>query len=195
MVDAGHSHTAGEIVVTVPVPSLIVLIGAAGSGKTTLAARLFGPDEVISSDELRAVISGDAADQRATRPAFAILHRELGSRLAAGRLVVVDATSVEERARRALLRGAKAARVAATAVVLALPGDLVHTRSRARHDRPVPTEVVERHLGRVADLVARGDAAAVETLRVEGFATVVILRSDDEIARLHVVRVPAVSPR
>lgn len=185
---------AGEIVVTVPVPSLIVLIGAAGAGKTSLAARLFDPDEVISSDELRAVISGDAADQRATRPAFAILHRELGSRLAAGRLVVVDATSVEERARRALLRGAKAAHVAATALVLALPGDLVHVRNEARHDRPVPAEVVDRHLARVAGLVAGGDAAAVETLRGEGFATVVILRSDDEIARLRIVRVPAVSP-
>ena len=106
---------AGAITVTVPVPSLIVLIGAAGSGKTTVAARLFDPDEVISSDELRAVVSGDAADQRATRPAFAILHRELGLRLASGRLVVVDATSVEERARRALLRDARAAGTAATA--------------------------------------------------------------------------------
>ena len=195
MSDAGHSHMAGEIVVTVPVPSLIVLIGAAGSGKTTLAARLFDPDEVISSDELRAAISGDAADQRATRPAFAILHRELGSRLAAGRLVVVDATSVEARARLALLRGAKAARVAATALVLALPGDLVHARNEARLERPVPAEVVERHLARVGGLVAGGDAAAIEMLRVEGFTTVVILRSDDEIARLRIVRVPAVSPR
>jgi predicted kinase len=186
---------AGEIVVTVPIPSLIVLIGAASSGKTTLAARLFGPDEVISSDELRAVVSGDPADQRATRPAFAILHRELGSRLAAGRLVVVDATSVEERARRALLGGAKAAGVPATALVLALPGDLVHARNEARHDRPVPAEVVERHLRRVAGLVAGGDAAAVGTLRGEGFATVVILRSDDEIARLRIARIPAVSPR
>jgi len=186
---------AGEIVVTVPVPSLIVLIGAAGSGKTTLAARLFDAGEVISSDELRAVISGDAADQRATRPAFAILHREVGSRLAAGRLVVVDATSVEERARRALLRGSKAAGVPATALVLAPPGDLVHTRNQARHDRPVPAEVVERHLARVAGLVGGGDAAAIEILRVEGFATVVILRSDDEIARLRIVRLSAVSPR
>jgi predicted kinase len=186
---------AGAITVTVPVPSLIVLIGAAGSGKTSLATRLFDPDEVISSDELRAVVSGDAADQRATRPAFAILHRELRLRLASGRLVVVDATSVEERARRALLRGTRAAGTAATALVLALPGDLVHARNEARLDRPVPAEVVERHLARVAGLVADGDAAAVGTLRGEGFDTVVILRSDDEIARLRIVRVSAVSPR
>jgi protein phosphatase len=184
-----------EIVITVPVPSLVVLIGAAGSGKTTLAARLFDPDEVISSDELRAAVSGDPADQRATRPAFSILHRELASRLAAGRLVVVDATSVEERARRALLLGAKAAGVPATALVLALPRAVVHARNAARLDRPVPTDVVERHLARVAGLVSGGDAAAATTLRGEGFATVLILRSDDEVARLRVVRVPAVSRR
>ena len=64
-----------------PVPGLVVLIGAAGSGKSTLAARLFAADELLSSDALRAAISGDAADQRATRPAFAILHREALRRL------------------------------------------------------------------------------------------------------------------
>src|SRR4051812_3594638 len=68
--------TRDELVLRVGGPSLVVLVGAAGSGKTTLAARLFTPDEVISSDMLRAAISGDAADQRATRPAFRILHRE-----------------------------------------------------------------------------------------------------------------------
>ncbi|HEY8987503.1 MAG TPA: AAA family ATPase, partial [Candidatus Limnocylindrales bacterium] len=84
--------TAEGIAVEVGAPWLVVLIGAAGAGKTTVARRLFAPDELLSSDELRAAVSGDAADQRATRPAFAILHRELGNRLAAGRLIVVDAT-------------------------------------------------------------------------------------------------------
>jgi protein phosphatase len=187
--------TADGIVVEVGAPWLVVLIGAAGAGKTTLARRLFAPDEVISSDELRAAVSGDAADQRATRPAFAILHRELATRLAAGRLVAVDATSVERDARRSLLRLAAAARVPATAVVLALPADLVHARNAARSDRPVPTEVVERHLARVAGLLGKGQAVAVDTLGGEGFASVVVVRSDDEAARLRLVRNQLVSPR
>ena len=187
--------TAEPVVVEVGAPWLVVLIGAAGAGKTTLARRLFAPDEVISSDELRAAVSGDAADQRATRPAFAILHRELGNRLAAGRLVVVDATSVEQAARRSLLRLAAAARVPATAVVLALPADLVHARNAARSDRPVPTAVVERHLARVAALLSNGHAAAVDTLHREGFASVVLVRSDGEVARLRLVRNALVSPR
>jgi protein phosphatase len=187
--------TAEPILLEVGRPGLVVLIGAAGSGKTTLAARLFPPDEVISSDELRAVVSGDASDQRATRPAFAILHREVARRLAAGQLVVVDATSVEKAARRPLLFRASAARVPAAALVLALPAELVHARNAARRGRPVPRDVIERHLARIAQLVAAGDRAAIVTLRAEGFARVVVARSDDDIARLAIVRATAVSRR
>ena len=182
--------TAEAIPVEVGRPGLVVLVGAAGSGKTTLASRLFTPDEVISSDDLRAAIRGDAADQRATRPAFAILHREVTKRLDAGRLVVVDATSVERHARLSLVRRAAAARAQAIALVLALPPDVVLARNASRPGRPVPRDVVERHLALLADLLAEGQAAAAERLRVEGFAAVVFLRSDEEIARLRIVRGP-----
>src|SRR5919197_5801069 len=104
-------------VVRIPDPSLVVLVGAAGSGKTTFAARWFAPEEVLSSDALREVVSGDAADQRATRSAFGILHRALTRRLAAGRLTVIDATNVQAYARRALLRRSALAGVPAVALV------------------------------------------------------------------------------
>ena len=65
----------------------------------------------------------------------------------------------------------------------------------ARPGRPVPRDVVERHLVRMADLVGAGVPAAIATLRGEGFAAVVVVRRDDEIGRLEIVRGPAVSPR
>lgn len=172
----------------------MVLIGAAGSGKSTLAARLFTPDEVISSDDLRAAISGDAADQRATRPAFRILHREVAKRLAAGRLVVVDATSVQPVARRALLRLAAPATAPVSAIVLALPPDVVQARNAARRERPVPQDVVERHLAQVSRLLGADDGAAARTLRAEGFGQVLVLRSDEDVARIRILREPPVSP-
>ena len=112
-------------------PSLVVLIGAAGSGKSTLAARWFAPEEILSSDALRAFVSGDAADQRATKQAFAILQRTLDRRLMAGRTTVVDATNVTARARRELLAIARRAGVPAIAIVLDLPPAVVHARNAA----------------------------------------------------------------
>ena len=90
--------------IRLPDPSLVVLIGAAGSGKSTFAARHFAPDEVLSSDAFRGYVAGDPTDQRATRAAFSALHAALDSRLRRGRLSVVDATSVKPAARSALLR-------------------------------------------------------------------------------------------
>ena len=158
----------------VPVPSVVVLIGAAGAGKSTLAARLFEPADVVSSDALREVLTGDAADQRATRVAFSILHREVRSRLAAGRLVVVDATNVERHARLGLVRIARAAGAPAIAIVLAGDGDATRARNAAREERVVPADVVDRHLAAIARLGA--DPPAIEAvLRLEGFGAVSVL--------------------
>jgi protein phosphatase len=162
-------------VIAIPDPSLVVLVGAAGSGKSTFAARQFAADEVLSSDAYRALLSGDEADQRRTRTAFSILHREVVRRLAAGRLVVVDATNVEHHARRALVERAHAAGVPAIAIVFALPPGLVHARNAARTERVVDSAVVERHLARLA--VALGDGG----IGSEGFAAVHVLGSVEEI--------------
>lgn len=162
-------------VIAIPDPSLVVLVGAAGSGKSTFAARHFAADEVLSSDAYRALLSGDEADQRRTRTAFSILHREVVRRLAAGQLVVVDATNVEHHARRALRERADAAGVPAIAIVLALPPGVVHARNGARTERIVNSSVVERHLARLA--VALGDSGITS----EGFEAVHVLGSVEEI--------------
>ncbi|HLQ48371.1 MAG TPA: AAA family ATPase [Candidatus Dormibacteraeota bacterium] len=163
----------------------MVLIGAAGAGKSTLAARLFAPSEILSSDAYREAVSGDAADQRATRLAFSILHRELEKRLAAGRLVVVDATNVETAARRALLERATSARVPGIAIVLDLPATVVAARNAGRTGRIVDQVVVDRHLRRLAT------ALAADRLGAEGFAAVYVLRTATEVDALEFTRVLA----
>ena len=170
--------------IRLPDPCLVVLVGAAGSGKSTFAARHFAPDEVLSSDAFRARIAGDPADQRATRPAFAALHRELRRRLAAGRLTVVDATSVTPRARHALLRDAARVGTPAVAIVLDLPRDEVLARNRGRGGtRVVPEDAVLRQLRELERSLA-GDL-----LRREGFAAVVRLATPGEVDAARFVRV------
>ncbi|MBA2719852.1 MAG: AAA family ATPase [Chloroflexi bacterium] len=185
------AHPAGppprEAPIEVPVPSLVVLVGPAGSGKSTLAARLFAADEVLSSDALRAAIGGDAANQRATRPAFAVLHREVRRRLAGGRLVVVDATNVELTARRALVRLAADAGLAATAIVLALRATEVHARNLGRSGRVVPADVVDRHLAAMARLGHTPEAIAT-SLRNEGFAAAAVVTTPPELDALAIAR-------
>ncbi len=169
--------TAGRALpaLVLPDPCLVVLIGAAGSGKSTLAARLFRLDQILSSDAYRGIVSGDEADQRATKAAFSILHRELDRRLGAGLTTVVDATNVTSFARRALLRRAAAHGVPAVAIVLDLDRALVLTRNAARPDRVVPEAAVERQLAELARSLRRDELVS------EGFTTVHHLHLPDEI--------------
>jgi protein phosphatase len=158
-------------------PTLVVLVGAAGSGKSTFAARHFAPDEILSSDRFRELIAGDAANQTATRPAFGRLHRELTRRLAAGHLTVVDATSIEPAARRSLVQRARMAGVPATAIVLDLPAAVVLARNAARPERTVAEDIVRRHLARLRSQLddPRGPIPS------EGFDAVVVFRDPGEL--------------
>ena len=174
------------IEIAIPDPCLVVLIGAAGAGKSTFAARHFDPSEVLSSDAYRALISGDPANQSATQAAFGRLHRDLGRRLAAGELTVVDATNLEAAARRALLQRSNAAGMSAVAIVLDLPEPVVLTHNAARIGRVVDEAVVRNHLARLRAAI---DRSAATGLLVEGFASVVVLRDPLELEELTVVRV------
>jgi protein phosphatase len=169
--------------IQLPEPSLVVLVGAAGSGKSTLASRFFAPDQVLSSDAFRGVVSGDPGDQRVTRTAFSILHRELAKRMAARQTTLVDATSVSAYARRGLVQRAAAAGVPAIAIVLALPRRLVLARNATRDGRIVPEAAVTRQLDDLDRSLRRG-------LDLEGFAAVHVLRTAADIDGLEIDRQP-----
>ncbi len=167
-------------------PSLVVLIGAAGAGKSTFAARHFADEEVLSSDRYRRLVSGDEANQAATRAAFTRLHRDLETRLGNGLLTVVDATSVQSTARRSLLARATAAGVPTTAIVLDLPPETVYARNAARPARTVDLAVVTRQLSAVRASLDGPDPAIAQ----DGFHRIVILRDPAEVDRVRIRRRP-----
>ncbi|MFH0174030.1 polynucleotide kinase-phosphatase [Streptomyces cacaoi] len=160
--------------------SLVVLIGASGSGKSTFARRNFKPTEVISSDFCRGLVSDDENDQSATRDAFDVLHYIAGKRLAAGRRTVVDATSVQQDARRQLVDLAKQYDVLPIAIVLDVPEEVCAERNAARTDRAdMPRRVIQRH--------TRELRRSLRHLEREGFRKVHVLRGVEDIENASVV--------
>ncbi|MBI3746158.1 MAG: AAA family ATPase [Chloroflexi bacterium] len=167
-------------ILEVPRNAVVLLVGAAGAGKSTFARRHFPADAIISSDALRAAITGDVTDQTANGRVFAAVHRALEDRLATGRLAVIDATNLTTAARRGIRERAAAARVPVIAIVLAPAAEVVHRQNRSRPDRRVPDAVVDRHLAALSRLLERDGLVA------EGYAPVLVLRSAAEIATIEV---------
>ncbi|WP_019890133.1 polynucleotide kinase-phosphatase [Streptomyces purpureus] len=160
--------------------SLVVLVGATGSGKSTFARKHFKPTEVISSDFCRGLVADDENDQSASRDAFDVLHYIAGKRLAAGRLTVVDATNVQPESRRQLVRLARQYDVLPIAIVLDVPEDVCAARNAARPDRAgMPAHVIRRH--------RRELHRSLKGLEREGFRKVHILRGTEEVDAAEVV--------
>ncbi|MFJ4696108.1 polynucleotide kinase-phosphatase [Streptomyces sp. NPDC088766] len=160
--------------------SLVVLIGASGSGKSTFARRHFKPTEVLSSDFCRGLVADDENDQSASRDAFDVLHHIAGKRLAAGRRTVVDATSVQQDARRRLIDLARQYDVLPIAIVLDVPEEVCAERNAARADRAdMPRRVVQRH--------TRELRRSLRHLEREGFRKVHVLRGVADVENATVV--------
>ncbi|MFF4133321.1 polynucleotide kinase-phosphatase [Streptomyces mirabilis] len=161
---------------TLPVTdlSLVVLIGASGSGKSTFARRHFKPTEVISSDFCRGLVADDENDQSASGDAFDVLHYIAGKRLAAGRRTVVDATNVQQESRRQLIDIARKHDVLPIAIVLEVPEEVCAERNASRTDRAeMPRRVIQRHI--------RELRRSLRHLEREGFRKVHVLRGVAEI--------------
>ncbi len=164
----------------VPELSLVCLVGASGSGKSTFARQHFTPFEVLSSDFCRGLVSGDENDQSATAAAFDVLHHIAGKRLDGGHLTVVDATNVQPESRRQLVALAREHDVLPVAVVLDLPERVCLDRNATRAERDFGGAVVKRQ----RDQLRR----SLKHLGKEGFRKVHVLRSEQEVADAVIVR-------
>ena len=166
--------------IDVPALSLIVLVGASGSGKSTFARKHFLATEVISSDFCRGLVSDDENDQAATKDAFEVLHFIAGKRLAAGRLTVIDATNVQPEARKELVNLAREYDVLPVAIVLDPPERVCVERNEQRSDRQFGSKVIARQRSQLK----RG----LRSLKREGFRTVHVLESVEEIDAVSIER-------
>jgi protein phosphatase len=168
-------HYTANVTLSIPERGLVLLIGAAGSGKSTFARKHFKSTEIVSSDALRAMVSDDESDQSASADAFQLLRFITAKRLHRGRLTVIDATNVKRAARRSLLTLAKRAAnsAPATAIVLNLPLETCLARNQSRGERRVGPEVVEKQ---VADLLS-----SLPGLAQEGYGRLYVMDNTEDI--------------
>ena len=166
----------------IPDFSLVVLVGATGAGKSTLARRHFRETEIVSSDACRAVVADDETDQNATADAFDLVHHIAGLRLKTRRLTVIDSTAARKEDRAGLIRLGRHWHAPVVALVLDIDPALCHDRNKDRANR------------RFGDAVPRGQSQSIRrdlrSLKKEGFSAVHILRTPDDADGLAIVREP-----
>ncbi|MBO0938762.1 AAA family ATPase [Fibrella sp. HMF5335] len=175
--------------IDIPEQSLVLLIGATSSGKSTFARQHFRATEIISSDQCRAYVADDENDQSVTSDAFDLLHYWTALRLKRGKLTVIDATNVQHFARKSLLQLAREHHMNAVAIVFDLPDRLLIDRHHARPDRHFADQVISHQ--------QRDLHKSLNGLHKEGFGHVFRLESAAAIAAVTVRRtksVPMSSP-
>ncbi len=154
----------------VPDPALVLLVGAAGSGKSTWAASHYRDAEVVSSDALRAVVGSGTADLDASVDAFRLLDQIVEGRLRRGLTVVVDTLGLDGDRRAVWAAQARAARLPLVAVVLDTPAAVCRMRNAGR-ERPVPAPTLAAQLRRMREVESE--------LTAEGWDVHVVRTSED----------------
>lgn len=166
--------------ITIPDLSLVVLVGASSSGKSSFARKHFKPTEVISSDACRALVADDENALDVNREAFGLLQTIAATRLGLRRLAVIDATNVQPDARKPLLALAKDNDVLAVAIVFDMPEGLMQERSRKRPDRDMGPHVIRNQSNQLH--------RSLRDLQREGFRYVHILKSQEEVDAVTIER-------
>ena len=159
--------------ITLPELCLVALVGTSGSGKSTFGKKHFLSSQVISSDFCRGLVSDDENSLEATNDAFEVLHFITAKRLKAGKLTVVDATSVQSHARKSLIELARNHHCLAAAIVLDLPASVAQERNKTRRDRDFGPHVIRNQQGQLRK--------SLRFLKDEGFRYVYVLKSQEEV--------------
>lgn len=164
-----------------PTGSLVLLVGPPGAGKSTFAWELVehdhvAPEDVLSTDTYRELITGSASDTARDRKVFSAVRAALRERMARGSTTVVDATNLWPARRARYMAVARAAGRPAVAIRFDVPVPELLARNAGR-ERQVPPGAV------VAMARQARQGASADALAAEGFD--LVLGAEEVLSRLH----------
>ncbi|MCR4644000.1 MAG: polynucleotide kinase-phosphatase [Oscillospiraceae bacterium] len=166
--------------IEIPELCLVAMVGGTSSGKSSFALKHFKPTEVLSSDFFRGMVCDDENCQSVSGDAFDLLYYAANKRLNNGKLTVIDATNLQESARKKVIDLAKEQNVHAAAIVLNLPEEIMQERNKARPERNFPERVIRQH--------CRDVKRCIRGLKREGFRFVFVINSLEQLENTEIVR-------
>lgn len=169
-------------IITVPELSLIALVGISSSGKSSFAKKHFLPQEVVSLDACRGIVSNNENNLDATKDAFELVDYIVRKRLQRGLLTVIDATHVQKDSRKSILKAARDYHCLPVAIVINTPMETCVERHEARPDRDFSNQVLKTQ--------HRQLKSTIRFLKREGFRYIYVLSSLDEINDVEIIRQP-----
>ena len=166
--------------IEIPEFCLVAMVGGTSSGKSSFALRHFKPTEVLSSDFFRGMVCDDENCQSVSGDAFDLLYYAANKRLNNMKLTVIDATNIQQSARKQIIDLAREQNVHAAAIVLNLPEEVMQERNKARPERNFPERVIRQH--------ARDVKRSIKGLKREGFRFVYVINSLEQLENVEIVR-------
>lgn len=130
---------------TIPSNALVILSGASGSGKSTFAKRYFSDYTIVSSDQCREEICGDASNQDVSAEAFDLFYDKIKKSLSNNQLTISDSTATHSKARARLIEIARRCNTKAVCIVFDIDENICAERAFNRPERSVPKNVSLRH--------------------------------------------------
>ncbi len=166
--------------IEIPEFCLVALVGGTSSGKSSFAHKHFKPTEVLSSDFFRGMVCDDENNQNISGDAFDLLYYAANKRLDNMKLTVIDATNIQQSARKQVIDLAREQNVHAAAIVLNLPEEVMQERNKARPERNFPERVIRQH--------CRDVKRSIKGLKHEGFRFVYVINSLEQLENTEIVR-------
>ena len=131
--------------------ALIILVEPPASGKSTWGKKFADDNDVVyvSTDAIRKEIGSGEADQSVSAAAFGVARQRVSQALGAGKSAMIDATSVNRKARRDWIQLGRGHGAYIVAVAFEVSRDELLRRD-AQRERHVGEEVIDRFIGKYA---------------------------------------------